>query len=253
MSRGSFNRPEVAAEYARARVFATGDDLAWLTEAAALTGQERVLDLGTAAGHTALALAPKSALTVGLDPAPAMLRQARRLARERRIGNLELVASFADPLPFADEVFDLVTCRLAAHHFPDLAGGTLRGRARPAPRRAPDRHRRHRARKTTRSMNSSTRSRRVRDPSHAHDYRLSEWADALRRFGMRYELLRQWELPLDFASWIARVGTPPTAIARLERLFDSATPAAIADVPYRPAASARTFCLHAALFVGTKS
>ena len=122
MSRGSFNRPEVAAEYARTGLFATGDDLAWLTEAAALTGQERVLDLGTAAGHTALALAPKSALTVGLDPAPAMLRQARRLARERKIDNLELVASFADPVPFPDEVFDLVTCRLAAHHFPDLPG-----------------------------------------------------------------------------------------------------------------------------------
>ena len=107
MSRGSFNRPEVAAEYARTGLFATGDDLAWLTEAAALTGRERVLDIGTAAGHTALALAPKSALTVGLDPAPAMLRQAQRLARERRIGNLELVASFADPVPFPDAVFDL--------------------------------------------------------------------------------------------------------------------------------------------------
>lgn len=251
MSRGSFNRPEVAAEYARTGLFATGDDLAWLTEAAALTGRERVLDIGTAAGHTALALAPKSALTVGLDPAPAMLRQAQRLARERRIGNLELVASFADPVPFPDEVFDLVTCRLAAHHFPDLPGALyeIKRLLRPGGRLivvdtiAPEDD------ALDEYINEIER---VRDPSHAHNYRLSEWADALRRFGMGYELLNQWELPLDFASWVARVGAPPTAIARLEDLFDNATPAASAAFRIAPPPAPRTFCLHAALFVGTK-
>ena len=69
---------------------------------------------------------------------------------------------------------------------------------------------------------------------------------------MGYEFLKQWELPLDFASWVARVGTPPTAIARLENLFDNATPAAIEAFRIAPPPAPRAFCLHVALFVGTK-
>lgn len=122
MSVGNFGRPEIAAEYARAQLFALGDDLALLRDTAALTGQEWVVDIGTAAGHTALALAPGARRILGLDPAEAMLRQARRLAGERGIANLDLAVAFADPLPCRDETVDLVTCRLAAHHFPDLPG-----------------------------------------------------------------------------------------------------------------------------------
>ncbi len=250
MGTGNFDRAEVAAAYASAPLFATGDDLRWLVEAAALTGRERVLDLGTAAGHTALALAPDAALTVGLDPAPAMLRQARRLGGERAVERVAFVVSFADPLPFADGSFDLVTCRLAAHHFPDLPGVLYEvervlcpgGRVLVIDTIAPEDE------ALDEFINAVET---LRDPSHAHDYRLSEWADALGGFGLRYELLRRWDLPLDFAAWTARIATPPTAIARLHALFDRATPEAIAAFRIAPP-PARSFCLHAALFVATK-
>ncbi len=250
LNRGSFDRPEVAAEYARAPLFASGDDLAWLVEAAALTGRERVLDLGTAAGHTALILAPRAALIVGLDPAPAMLRQAQRLAAARGIAPLVWVVAPADPLPFDAGSLDLVTCRLAAHHFPDLPGTLYEvervlkpgGRLLVVDTIAPEDD----------ALDEFINAVEIaRDPSHAHDYRLSEWAEALRGFGLRYELLRQWALPLDFATWTARVGAPPAAIARLETLFDGATPAAIEVFRIVPP-PARSFCLHAALFVATK-
>ena len=250
MSTGNFDRADVAAAYASAPLFATGDDLRWLVEAAALTGHERVLDLGTAAGHTALALAPGAALTVGLDPAPAMLRQARGLATARAVERLAFLVSFADPLPFADGAFDLVTCRLAAHHFPDLPGvlyeveRVLRsgGRLLVIDTIAPEDE------ALDEFINEIEA---IRDPSHAHDYRLSEWADALSGFGLCYELLRRWDLPLDFAAWTARIATPPTAIARLQTLFDRATPEAVAAFRIAPP-PARAFCLHAALFVATK-
>jgi SAM-dependent methyltransferase len=251
MSTGNFDRAEVAAAYASAPLFATGDDLHWLVEAAALTGHERVLDLGTAAGHTALALAPGAALTVGLDPAPAMLRQARSLGVARASERLSFIVSFADPLPFADASFDLVTCRLAAHHFPDLPGvlyeveRILRpgGRLLVIDTIAPE----------DEALDDFINEvETIRDPSHAHDYRLSEWADVLNGFGLRYDLLRRWDLPLDFAAWTARIATPPTAIARLQVLFDRATPEAIAAFQIAPP-PARAFCLHAALFVATKA
>ena len=51
---------------------------------------------------------------------PAMLRHARK--RGRRHGNLAWVRATAQALPFADESFDVVSCRGALHNFPDLDG-----------------------------------------------------------------------------------------------------------------------------------
>lgn len=246
--RSSFDRPEVAAAYARAPLFAAGEDLAALVEAAAPTGVERVLDLGSAAGHVALALAPRARLVLGLDPALAMLREARQLAAARGVTNVVPIVAVADPLPCPDEAFDLVTCRYAAHHFPDLPGALWEvarvlkpgGRFLVVDTIAPE----------DPALDSFINEvERTRDPSHAHDYRLSQWADALAGFGLRYELLARWELPLVFADWVARVGTPPANVRRLEVLFDAAPPAAVEAFGI-VASPARAFHLHAALFAG---
>lgn len=91
----------------------------------------------------------------------------------------------------------------------------------------------------------------IRDPSHAHDYRLSEWADTLGGLGLRYEFVKRWELPLEFDAWTKRMATPPEAVARLEALFDHATAEAVVAFRITPP-PARSFCLHAAMFVGIK-
>ena len=250
VNRGSFARPEVAARYASTQMFAAGDDLALLRQTAALTGRERVLDLGTAAGHTALALAPDAACVLGIDPAPAMLHQARRLAAERQRANVAFTVASADPLPCPDAAFDVVTCRLAAHHFPDLPGAlyeiarVLRpgGRLLVVDTIAPE----------DEALDDFINEVEVtRDPSHQHNYRLSEWARALAGFGMRMTTVAQWYLPLEFAGWVARVGTASEGVARLETLFDNATPAAISEFAITPP-PARSFRLPAALFVGER-
>lgn len=250
MSIGNFGKPEVAAEYARERMFALGDDLAMLRDVAALTGREWVVDIGTAAGHTALALAPDAKRVLGLDPAEAMLRQAQRLADERGIDNLDLAVAFVDPLPCRDGSIDLATCRLAAHHFPDLPGAIYEvarilrpgGRFLIVDVIAPE----------DEALDDFINEVEIiRDPSHAHDYRLSEWDEALGGLGLRYELIARWELPLDFDVWTKRISAPPEAIARLEALFDNATPEAIETFRITPP-PARSFCLLAAMFVGTK-
>lgn len=246
---GSFDRPEVAAAYAATPLFAAGEDLGLLVEFAALTGRERVLDIGTAAGHVALALALRAGIVVGLDPARAMLREARRLAAARGVANVAPVNGVVDPLPIADRALDLVTCRYAAHHFPDLPGAlwdiarVLRpgGRLLVVDTIAPEDD----------ALDEFINGVEVlRDPSHAHDYRLSEWAAALAGFGLRYELLARWDLPLEFAAWVARVGTPPDKIARLEALFDAATPAAVEAFHIAPPPT-RAFTLPVALIGGT--
>ena len=58
---------------------------------------------------------------VATDLTRPMLRQARRIGGERGLGNLSLAQNAAEALPFADGSLDLITCRVAAHHFRDFA------------------------------------------------------------------------------------------------------------------------------------
>jgi SAM-dependent methyltransferase len=45
---------------------------------------------------------------------------ARGLARERGVVNMSVAELRAESLPFADDTFNLVTCRIAPHHFADV-------------------------------------------------------------------------------------------------------------------------------------
>jgi ubiquinone/menaquinone biosynthesis C-methylase UbiE len=80
----------------------------------------RVLDTATGTGFTALAFAPHVAHVTGADISPGMLSQAAKRAAEQGVSNADWVECPAESLPFADASFDLVTVRIAPHHFTDL-------------------------------------------------------------------------------------------------------------------------------------
>lgn len=84
-----------------------------------LPAVDSVCDIASGTGHTGLGFADIAPLIVAVDPAPNMLAQVQRLAEERGIA-VETVEAFAESIPLASASFDLVTCRLAAHHFSDL-------------------------------------------------------------------------------------------------------------------------------------
>ena len=78
-----------------------------------------VCDIASGAGHTGLGFAGIASRLVAVDPAPNMLAEVRRLAAQRGV-SVETVEAFAESIPLATASFDLVVCRLAAHHFSDL-------------------------------------------------------------------------------------------------------------------------------------
>lgn len=88
---------------------------------AALAGIElpmpaEVLDVATGAGHTGLHLASLGHRVTVSDVTEAMLERAAEAARERAL-KVTFNQHAAEELPYDDETFDLVTCRVAAHHF----------------------------------------------------------------------------------------------------------------------------------------
>ncbi len=198
---------DVAEKYASSAVHRGGPELEALLAVAALRGDEAVLDAGCGPGHTAHALAAGAGSVIGVDLSPAMLEQARVLAREKGLTNASFQEGDVEALEFADATFDLVTSRYSAHHYP-------------RPQRALEEF--HRVlRPGGRVLLVDTISPEdpgldtfinlvewLRDHSHIRDHRDSEWLAMFRSVGFEARLVGEYRLDLDFESWVDRIGTP---------------------------------------------
>ena len=213
-----------AERYANSSYHQLSPDLDAMLAAVSLDGSERVLDVGTGTGHTALAFAPRVAEVVGVDFTPAMLEQARRLARARGASNVRFDEGDAMALPYAAADFDLVTCRVCAHHFTDpaLAVREMARVLRPGGRLllvdsvAPE---------DPAEDTFFNAIELLRDRSHVRNHRVSEWLAMLSAAGFRAEHRETFAVPLDFDEWVERIGTPETERAALRSLFCSASDA----------------------------
>ena len=207
--------------YAISDVHAGGPDLTAMLQTIPLTSREHMLDVGTGAGHTALAFAPHVAEVVALDLTPAMLEQARAEAARRGLDNLRCQLGDADALPFPDASFDLVTSRLAAHHFADVDAATTEiarvlrpgGSLLLEDSMAPEDPAQDTFFNTIELLH---------DPSHVRNYTPSQWLRRLAECGIEAEVVGCWGLYQDFDEWIGRSRTPEIAAAALRHLFDTA-------------------------------
>jgi len=114
-SQARFSR--FAQAYVVSERHARGAELARLVELAQPQADWRVLDVATGGGHTARTFASHVRQVVAADIAPTMLNAARATISAP---NVVYAVSDAENLAFASEQFDLVTCRIAPHHFPDV-------------------------------------------------------------------------------------------------------------------------------------
>src|SRR6266550_7154300 len=110
----------VAANYSRSTFHASSVRLQEVLDFARPRPGDLVLDVATGTGNTAFALAPHVRRVVGLDLTREMLGEARRVAAERTIGNVDWVIGDAAHLPFQNDTFDVYVVRAAPHHFADV-------------------------------------------------------------------------------------------------------------------------------------
>ena len=212
---------DAAARYARSAVHRGGPDLDLMLEVGLVSGRERVLDVGCGPGHAALAFAERGASLAAVDLSEAMLEQARRLAAERGLADVEFRRGDVESLPFPDASFEVVTSRYSAHHYPhpERALAEVARVLRPggcfllSDTVAPEDH-------TLDTFFNTIEL--LRDPSHVRDHRVSEWKAMLEAAGLRVEELRRAWLPIEFEPWIWRMATPPTAVAAIRALFAEA-------------------------------
>jgi ubiquinone/menaquinone biosynthesis C-methylase UbiE len=102
--------------YGRSHILADVTDVRAALEKIALPARARVLDVATGAGHTALHLASLGHEVTASDLAAPMLERVREAAAERGL-SVETRQHAAEELPYPEASFDLVTSRIAPHHF----------------------------------------------------------------------------------------------------------------------------------------
>jgi len=212
-----------AQDYVTSAGHAGGEDLGRLVEWGRRRGAERVLDIATGGGHTALAFAGFTPALIAADLTLPMLEAARGFIRGKGAANVAFVASDVEALPFRDASFGVVTCRIAAHHFPAILPA-LKEVARvlkPGGSFLLQDILGHDDRELAAFILEVEKR---RDPSHVRSLPQREWAAFLKAAGMTVidegmvSKVRNWE------EWTGRMRMSPEAKADLER-FVLAAPA----------------------------
>jgi ubiquinone/menaquinone biosynthesis C-methylase UbiE len=118
----------------------------------------------------------------------------------------------ADDLPFADASFDVVACRIAAHHFPDVLAA-LQEMARVARSRVV-------ICDNTFTSESAEEADRLRDPSHVRNYSVAEWHSFFELAGLEVADEVRMVRETDFEAWLDRTETPADQRERVRELLD---------------------------------
>ena len=210
-----------AQAYADSPTHARGADLDIVADFAAPGPEDVCLDVATGTGHTALRMAERAALVIAADIAPGMLATTRDGARQRGLDNVRVMLADATALPVPSGRVDLVTCRIAPHHFPDVPGFVAEvarvlkatGRFVLEDSLAPEE-----PRAAAFLEDLETR----RDPTHVHSVSRAEWHDAITRAGLRVVRETVHAKVHDFDAWVRRTGRSEAEVADLVRYVLSA-------------------------------
>ncbi len=184
---------ERADMYRESEAHREGEDLDVIVEWAE---GKNALDVATGGGHVARRLSEAGFDVTTLDPAPGM--------------GATVVAP-AEDIPFAAGSFDVVACRVAAHHFEDVAMAVSE------------------MARVSRSLvlvadnlflgETVEEAEKLRDPTHVRCYSEDEWRELFAGAGLTVEDVRSFEKRIELEPWLARAGCEGDEARRVRELL----------------------------------
>ena len=240
-----------AADYGTSKVHAQGYSLQKLVDLTDPQPTWHVLDIATGGGHTALIFAPHVAHVIASDITPEMLDVAAGLAAERGLTNICTKSPTPTTCRTPMRSFDLVTCRVAAHHFPDIPG-FLNETARVlkpngifalVDNSVPE------------SEVGSTYINAVevlRDPGHNRCLSVEEWEQECFASGLLVTFKETTPMALDFDDWTARMRVSAENRIRLKAMILQAPEEAAAVLTPQMQGDRMTFHLERMIMIAHK-
>jgi SAM-dependent methyltransferase len=184
---------ERAELYRQSEAHREGEDLDLFVEWAE---GRTVLDVATGGGHVAKRLREAGHDVITCDPAPGM--QADVICR-------------AEDLPFTEGSFDVVACRVAAHHFEDVALAV------------------HEMARVSRNLvlvadnlyldDTVEEAERLRDPTHVRCYSEPEWSGYFEAADLAVEDIQRFEKRIELEPWLERASCHGEEADRVRRLL----------------------------------
>jgi ubiquinone/menaquinone biosynthesis C-methylase UbiE len=252
-----------AAAYVTSPVHAKGASLGRLVELVKPQKHWHALDIATAAGHTALAFSPHVASVIASDLTDEMLVEAKQFLAKQGATNATTAKADAEALPFEDAAFDLVTCRIAPHHFPDVArfvseawrvlkpGGVfaLVDNVAPDTTSVPGTSKAD-LRSAAIAYNAFEK---LRDPSHGRCLSTRDWLELISDMGFAIEHTEHLAKDMEFQPWAERLGADAPTISRLREILDEAEPALNSFLVPRHVDGALWFTVQEAVIIARKA
>jgi len=236
---------KTAASYLTSTPHALGKSLERLVTLTSPQKSWHALDVATGGGHVAYTFAPHVARVWATDITQEMLDLVKTEAQKRGLKNVRTAYAKAEALPFDDESFDLVTCRIAPHHFDSIPEFLVEV---------------HRVLKPNTifavvdnvvpegSVGDYVNAfERFRDPSHLRAWTMEEWRVALKNHGFAITHEEQLYKKMEFKSWASRHDA--TMQALLRAMLVQVTPDVKATLEPQGAGADLTFRLCEGLFI----
>lgn len=241
-----------AENFVRSQTHAQGYTLGRLVEVVQPQSSWRTLDIATGGGHTAIAFSRHVHEVIATDLTNRMLIAAKQNAEVQGASNIRYAQVDAHHLPFANQSFECITCRIAPHHFPDvgafvneatrllkpdgilaIADNVVSGEAR-----------------TARLVNNLER---FRDPSHHWAYSLDDWETFFFSAGLTVSHTQIATKDTDVDEWASRLAMAGNDLIRLKALILN-TPKPVTDwLKPRQIGSRLIFTVTEAVIVGRKA
>jgi ubiquinone/menaquinone biosynthesis C-methylase UbiE len=209
-----------AEKYVKSETHAKADDLNQLVEWLSPGADWLCLDIATGGGHVTKAISPHVAHVFATDLTQPMLEAAQKHLKES-CDNVFYVVADAEALPFLSESFDAVTCRIAAHHFPNpqafvnevsrvLKPG---GKFLLIDNIAPE------DKKLDLFVNTLEK---LRDESHVRSYSIAEWMNWINDSALREQqsLIRKKTFP--YPVWVRRTAKSEQQVQQVTQYIEAA-------------------------------
>ncbi|WP_416825573.1 class I SAM-dependent methyltransferase [Ectobacillus polymachus] len=214
-----------AEHYVTSETHAKGKDLAALLQAGNASQADIVLDIATGGGHVANGFAPLAFQVIALDITKRMLEKAEAFIRGNGHNNVHFVQGDAEQLPFPDDSFTIVACRIAPHHFPSVSSFVAEcyrvlkenGSFLLLDNVAPEDD----------ELDSFYNTvEKTRDYSHNRAYKKSEWLTIVEQSGFSILNMQTFSKTFPFESWCNRMSLSDEEKEQLQSYMIRATPKA---------------------------